>query len=107
MGFGLGLTSYIPAILYGTAWIMCLVALLGRPLITFYFLIPLLPYETLREHFADFPLGGNILSFLVYSVVLGALLHGKRLPKSGIYTIWAFFGIYLYLSMWYGALVGT
>jgi len=107
MGFGLGLTHYIPVVFYGIAWIMCLVALLGRPLITFYFLIPLLPYETFREHLLDFPLGGNMLSFLVFSVVIGALLHGKRLPRSGIYTIWAIFGIYLYFSMWYGAMVGT
>ena len=105
MGTGLG--HYIPIVFYLMAWIMCLVALFGRPLYTFYFLLPLLPYESFREHLLDFPLGGNMLTFLILSVVIGALLHGKRLPKSGIYTIWLIFGIYLYISMWYGALIGN
>jgi O-antigen ligase len=60
-----------------------------------------------REHFLDYPLGGNLLTILVASVIVGALIKGKRLPKSKLYGIWLIFGIYLYISMWYGAALGN
>jgi O-antigen ligase len=70
-------------------------------------MIPFLPYRTVREHFLDYPLGGNVLTILVASVIVGALLRGKRLPKSKLYGIWLIFGVYLYISMWYGAALGN
>ena len=105
MGTGIG--HYIPLISYLLCWVMCIVALTGRPQLTFFYSIPFIPYESMREHFLDYPLGGNMMSLLIYSVVLGALFHGKRLPKSGLYFVWLVFGIYCFLSMWYGALLGN
>jgi O-antigen ligase len=61
----------------------------------------------MRDHFVDYPLGGNVLTILVIAVIIGALLHGKRLPKSKLYPIWLVFGIYLYISMWWGTLLGN
>ncbi len=104
---GLGLIHYVPGILYLGIWIVCLMSLAGRPLIGLYYIIPLLPYRTLRDHFLDYPLGGNVLTILVVSVIVGALIHGKRLPKSKLYLIWFTFGIYLYLSMWLGLALGN
>ena len=75
---------------------------LWRPLWGLYYMMPLLPYRTLRDHFLDYPLGGNLLTILVLCILVGALLKGKRLPKSGIYVTWLIFGVYLYLSMWLG-----
>jgi hypothetical protein len=54
-----------------------------------------------------FPIGGDVFSILIVAVIIGALLHGKRLPKSKLYLIWLVFGVYLYLSMWYGAMLGN
>jgi len=81
---------------------MCLVSLGGRPLYGFYYMIPFLPYRTLRDHFLDYPLGANALTILIFAVIIGAIARGKRLPKSKLYTTWLLFGIYLYLSMWLG-----
>jgi putative inorganic carbon (HCO3(-)) transporter len=86
---------------------MCLVSLTGRPLLGLYYLIPFIPYRTLRDHFLDYPLGGNILTILVVAVILGALLQGKHLPKTKLYLIWLGFGFYLYLSMWLGSALGN
>lgn len=86
---------------------MCLAALFGRPLQTFYLIIPLLPYRSFRDHLTDYPLGENILTLLVICTILGALIHGKRLPKSKLYLVWFGFAIYLYFSMWLGTALGN
>jgi putative inorganic carbon (hco3(-)) transporter len=86
---------------------MCLASLGGRPLYGFYYMIPFLPYRTMRDHFLDFPLGANVLTILVIAVIVGAIIHGKRLPKSKLYVIWLVFGIYLYLSLWIGTALGN
>ncbi len=65
------------------------------------------PYRTMRDHFFDYPLGENVLTILVVAVILGALFHGKKLPKSKMYLIWLVFGVYLYLSMWLGTALGN
>jgi O-antigen ligase len=61
----------------------------------------------MRDHFLDYPLGAHVLLFLVVAVIAGAILHGKRLPKSKLYLIWLVIGVYLYLSMWLGAGLGN
>ena len=43
-----------------------------------------------------------MLTILVIAVIVGALIHGKHLPKSKLYLIWFVFGVYLYFSMWIG-----
>jgi putative inorganic carbon (hco3(-)) transporter len=104
---GTGLGHYIPVVAYIICWVMCFVALFGRPLQTFYFIIPLLPYRTFRDHLLDYPMGGNVLTILILSTIVGALLHGKRLPRSGLYLVWLVFAIYLYFSMWLGTALGN
>jgi O-antigen ligase len=61
----------------------------------------------MRDHFVDYFLGEHMLLILVLAVIVGALLHGKRLPKSKLYIIWLVIGVYLYISMWLGAALGN
>src|ERR1700728_2884143 len=86
---------------------MCLVSLSGLPLWGLYYLIPFIPYRIMRNHFKGYPLGGSLLTILVVTVILSALMHGKRLPKSKLYMLWLVFGGYLYISMWMGAGLGN
>lgn len=87
---------------------MCFVALFGRPELTLYFIIPLLPYRSLRDHYLDYPLGTNILTILVACLLIGGFIHGKGLPsKSKILGVWLVLGVYLYFSMWIGAALGN
>jgi len=99
---GTGIGHFIPLAAYLGFWIMCLVSLGGRPLFGLYYMLPFLPYRTLRDHFIDYPLGSNMMTILVLAVIVGALIRGKRLPKSKLYPVWLVFAVYLYLSMWIG-----
>lgn len=105
--FGTGLGHYIPIVAYLGFWVMSLVSLTGRPLFGLYYMIPFLPYRTMRDHFLDYPLGSNVLTILIIAVIVGALLQGKHLPKSKLYVTWLVFGIYLYLSLWIGTALGN
>src|SRR5579859_698169 len=105
MGTGLG--HYIPLVAYLGFWLMCLVSLTGRPLLGLYYLMPFIPYRTLRDQFANYPLGTNMLTILVLVVILGALLQGKRIPTSKLYLTWLLFALYLYLSLWMGTVLSN
>jgi hypothetical protein len=104
---GTGIGHYIPLVAYIGFWIMCLVSLGGKPLLGLYYMMPFLPYRTMRDHFLDYPLGANVLTILVVCVLVGALIQGKHLPKSKLYMIWLIYGVYLYLSMWLGTALGN
>jgi putative inorganic carbon (HCO3(-)) transporter len=104
---GTGFGHYIPLVAYLGFWVMCLVSLAGRPLLGLYYLMPFIPYRTMRDHFLDYPLGTNMLTILVLAVILGALLKGKRLPPSRLYLTWLIFALYLYFSMWMGTLLSN
>ena len=104
---GTGIGHYIPLVAYIGFWIMCIVSLTGKPLLGFYYMIPFLPYRTMRDHFMDYPLGANALTILIAAVIIGAFFRGKRVPKSKLYPIWFIFGIYLYISMWVGTALGN
>ena len=93
-------------IAYLGLWVAIVASLGGRPLFGLYYLLPFLPYRTLRDHFLDYPLGANVTTILVLSIIVGALLQGKRLPKSKLYLTWLVFAIYTYLSMWLGTALG-
>jgi putative inorganic carbon (HCO3(-)) transporter len=104
---GTGIGHFIPVVAYLGFWMMCLVSLGGKPLYGLYYMIPFLPYRTMRDHFLTYPLGANMLTILTLAVIVGAIVHGKRLPKSKLYGIWLAFGIYLYLSMWLGTVLSS
>ncbi len=105
MGTGLG--HYIPLLAYLGFWVAIVLSLVKNPLYGLYYMIPFLPYRTMRDHFLDWPLGGNVLTILALAVFVGALLRGKKIPKSKIPLIWLLFGIYMYFSMWMGAAITT
>lgn len=99
---GTGLGHFIPIGIYLGFWIMSIISLAYKPLWGFYYMVPFLPYRTLRDHMLNYPLGANMFTILLICVIIGALLQGKRLPQSKLYWIWLAFGVYLYLSLWVG-----
>ena len=102
---GTGLGHYIPIVIYVGFWAMSLISLAFRPLWGFYYLVPFLPYRTLRDKMLDFPLGANMFTILLLCVIVGAILRGCKLPKSKLYWLWLMFGTYLYFSMWVGVVM--
>ena len=104
---GLHIGHYIPLVAYAGFFVMCVVSLFGKPLYGLYYVLPFLPYRTMRDHFTDLPLGDNVLTFLILCIILGAIFQGKHLAKSKLYLTWLLFGIYLYISLWLGMLLGN
>ena len=105
--FGTGLGHFIPLVAYVGFWVMCLVSLSGRPIYGLYYVMPFLPYRTMREHFETYPLASQTVTILVLCVLVGAMLKGKRPPRSAIYLTWFVFVVYMYLSMWIGTALGN
>lgn len=103
MGTGIG--HYIPFVAYLGFWVAIVLSLVKDPLLGLYYMIPFLPYRTMRDHFLEWPLGGNVLTILVAVVFVSALLRGKRPPRSALPWLWLLFGIYLYCSLWLGSLL--
>lgn len=103
---GLHIGHYIPYVAYVGFLVMCLVSLFGKPLYGLYYLLPFLPYRTMRDHF-DLPLGSSVMTLLILCIILGAIFQGKHLARSKLYLTWLLFGIYLYLSLWLGTMLGN
>jgi putative inorganic carbon (hco3(-)) transporter len=106
MGMGTGLGHYIPLVAYLGFCAMCIIAF-WRPTLGFYYLMPFIPYRAMRDHFLDYPLGGNLITILVIAIIVGSLVKGKSLPKTKLYPIWLVTVIYLYISMWFGTAMGN
>ena len=104
---GLHIGHYIPFVAYLGFFVMCLVALFKEPLYGLYYVIPFLPYRTMRDHFTDLPLGDNVLTLLILCIIVGGLMRGKHLAKSKVYLSWLLFAMYLYLSLWLGMMLGN
>lgn len=104
---GTGLGHYIPLVAYIGFWVMILASLTGKPLAGLYYVMPFIPYRTMRDKFEAYPLGPNMLTLLVLAIIIGAVLQGKRLPRSKLYFIWLIFGLYLYCSLWLGSMTSN
>ncbi len=105
MGTGIG--HYIPLVAYLGFWVMFAVSLAGRPIYGLYYVMPFLPYRTMRDHFEIYPLGSNMVTLLLICILVGAALKGKRPPPSPLYLVWILFAMYLYFSMWIGTAMGN
>jgi len=73
-----GLEQYVPLTLYIGAIVAFLLSLFWRPQAGLYFLIPLLPLQTIRYRILDFPLGNKLIDMLLLGVVLGAIFKGVQ-----------------------------
>jgi putative inorganic carbon (hco3(-)) transporter len=96
--------SFIVPLLYPGAIVSCLLSL-WRPRIGIYFLVLVLPLQTLRYEIQSYPFGGSIIDFVLLAVVIGALLQRKEplfgdLPLKGLLLV-SF--AYWYISLWHGS----
>ncbi len=68
-----GLEGYIGLCLYTVAIAALLLSIFWRPIIGLYFLIPLIPLQTVRYRLNDLPLGSSFVYVILLGVALGLL----------------------------------
>src|ERR1700743_3445436 len=99
-----GLEGLVPLALYLGALGAFLLSLFWRPQAGLYFLIPLLPLQTMRYKLLDMPLGNKLIDILLLGVVLGCMFKGGfRFVKTPINKVLVIFGIFCYIQLWRGA----
>lgn len=99
-----GLEQYVPWVLYAGAAVAFLLSLFWRPQIGLYFLVPLLPLQTIRYRIMDLPLGNKLIDILLLGVILGAVFKGGwRMEKTPMNKLLLLFGIFCYIQLWRGA----
>ena len=98
-----GLEQYVPLALYFCAMVVFLLSLFWRPQVGLYFLVPLLPLQTIRYRIIDLPLGNKLIDILLLGVILGAIFKGYRFEKTPMNKILLLFGIFCYVELWRGA----
>ncbi|HZU30938.1 MAG TPA: O-antigen ligase family protein [Candidatus Angelobacter sp.] len=99
-----GLEQYVPLALYLGAVVAFLLSLFWRPQAGLYFLIPLLPLQTIRYRLMDLPLGNKLIDILLLGVVLGSIFKGGfRFAKTPMNKLLLFFGLFCYVQLWRGS----
>lgn len=101
----LGLTDLSGSILYFGAILVFFICIFGRPHIGLFFLVPLLPMQTIRYRLHEYPFGANLVDFIFLGVCIGLWRQGESpFPKTPFNKLLITFGIFTYLSLWRGAL---
>ncbi|HEY1207453.1 MAG: O-antigen ligase family protein [Bryobacteraceae bacterium] len=104
-----GLDAYLGYVLYAAGVAAVLASLFWRPIVGLFYLLPLLPLQTIRYRMNDLPLGGSVIGIVVLCVALGVLRRGQPLlPKTPWTRLLVIYGVFTYASLCLGAVyLGT
>jgi putative inorganic carbon (hco3(-)) transporter len=104
MQFHFGLEPYVPYVLYFSAIVAFLASIFYKPVVGVYYLLPMIPLQTMRYRLAEFPLGASLVGVICLGIVLGLLREGKpvltKTPWTGIIIVYA---IFTFLSLCLGS----
>ena len=100
-----GLDSYVAYILYAAGVAAMLASLFWRPIAGIFYLLPLLPLQTIRYRMNDLPMGSSVIGIMLLAVLLGVLRRGHPvLPKTPWTRLLVIYGVFTYASLCLGAL---
>jgi O-antigen ligase len=77
MPINFGLESYISYFLYGVAISAALLSIFWRPIVGIFYLLPLIPLQTLRYRINDLPLGESVVGIMLVAVGVGLWRQGR------------------------------
>jgi putative inorganic carbon (hco3(-)) transporter len=104
MQFHFGLEPYIAIVLYLAMIVAFLGSVFHSSIIGVYFLLPLIPLQTIRYRLTEYPLGASVVGVVLLGVILGQLREGKpifrRTPFNGIVVV---YGVFTFLSLCMGS----
>jgi len=99
-----GLESYIPYVLYCMGLVAFLLSVLWRPIVGIYYLIPLIPLQTLRYHMIGLPLGQSVVDITLLGVVLGlAMGQGSIIQRTPWNLLLAVYAGFTFVSLCMGS----
>src|SRR5262249_15533150 len=99
-----GLDGYVSYMLYGAAIAAFLLSVFWRPIVGIFYVVPLIPLQTIRYRTNDLPLGESLLGIVLLGVGLGLLRrHQSILPKSPWTTLMAVYAVFTYVSLCLGS----
>lgn len=104
MQFHFGLEPYVAIVLYLAMIAAFLGSIFRSSIIGIYFLLPLIPLQTIRYRLAEYPLGASVVGVMFLGVILGQLREGKpifrKTPFTGIIVV---YGVFTFLSLCLGS----
>ena len=101
----LGLEAYIPYVLYCSAIVALLLSIFWRPIAGLFYMLPLIPLQTLRYRLNDLPLGSSLFGVMLIAVALGLLRRGRpMLPKTTWTGFLIIFALFTFGSLCLGSL---
>jgi putative inorganic carbon (hco3(-)) transporter len=83
-----GLESYVPYVEYAVFIGCVLLSIFWRPIVGIFYLLPLIPLQTLRYRLNDLPLGGSVMGVMLVAVALGLLRRGQPIFPKSPWTKW-------------------
>src|SRR5215467_7030517 len=90
-----GLEHVVPYVEYGIFVGSVLLTIFWRPVVGIFFLLPLIPLQTIRYRLNDFPLGSSAVGIMLLAVILGLLWRRdpplSRTPFTRVLCLYAFF----------------
>ena len=99
-----GLSEYVPNALYFGGILALLLTVLWRPVVGMYYLVPLIPLQTVRYWINDLPLGQSVIDVMTVGVVVGLLVRRKKiLPKTPLDVVLLIYAVYTFLSLCWGS----
>ncbi|RMF60895.1 MAG: O-antigen ligase family protein [Calditrichaeota bacterium] len=115
MELGLGFTRIAPLAVYLLSFLVVIIVLAKRVDVGLYFLVPMIPQQSLLDAIVQYPLGKDFVDILLVAMLVrwyldkrnAAATRGK--PPEGFLmqtplNKWIFwFVLYTYLGLWYGA----
>jgi putative inorganic carbon (hco3(-)) transporter len=94
-----------PLVLYIAGWTAFACSIFWRAEIGLYYVVPLLPLQTVRYKLHAFPLGAQWIDLMLLGVMIGLLRRGDSVFTKTPLRRWLFaLGILTYVSLWQGAL---
>jgi O-antigen ligase len=102
--FNFGLEGYVGYGLYAAAVLAFLLSVFRRPVIGLYFLVPLLPLQTIRYRLNSLPLGESVVYIILIGVFLGLLRKGSPIVTGSAWAkLLCVYVIFTLVSLWTGA----
>jgi len=99
-----GLESYLPYVLYAGAIIVLLLTIFWKPIAGIFYLLPLIPLQTIRYRVNDFPLGSSLFGVMLIAIALGQWRLGQPVfPKTPWRKILAIFALFTFVSLCIGS----